>query len=84
MLQSETPRYVEQQLQLGEIGLGLGRRTHVGLRDDLQQRRAGAVQIDAAVGLAGLLVVHALAGVFFQMGPDDADPLAARCGPWGR
>ena len=75
MLQSETPRYVKQQLQLGEIGLGFGRRAHVGLADDFQQRRAGAVQVDAAVGLAGQLVVHALAGVFFQMGADDADPL---------
>ena len=45
----------EQQLQLGEIGLGFGRRTHVGLADDFQQRRAGAIQIDAAVGLAGQL-----------------------------
>ena len=44
---------VQQQLQLGEIGLGLGGRAQVGLADDLQQRRAGAVQVDAAVGLAG-------------------------------
>ena len=65
----------QQQLQLVEIGLGLGRRTHVGLADDFQQRRAGAVQIDAAVGLAGRFVVHALAGVFFQVGADDADSL---------
>ena len=65
----------EQQLELGQIGLGFGRRAHVGLADDFQQRRAGPVQIDAAVGLAGQLVVHALAGVFFQVGPDDADPL---------
>ena len=65
----------EQQLHLGEIGLGLGRRAHVGLRDDFQQRRAGPVQVDAAVGLAGLLVVHALAGILFQMSPDDADLL---------
>ena len=41
---------VQQQLQLGEISLGLGGRTEVGLADDLQQRRAGPVQVDAAVG----------------------------------
>ncbi len=57
----------QQQLELGQIGLGFGGRAHVGLADDLQQRRAGPIQIDAAVGLAGQLVVHALAGVFFQV-----------------
>ncbi len=65
----------QQQLQFGQIGLRLGRRAQVGLADDLQQRRARAVQVDAAVGLAGHFVVHALAGVFFEMGPDDADLL---------
>ena len=69
---------VQQQFQLGEIGLGLGRRAHVGLADDFQERRAGAVQVDAAVGLAGHFVVHALAGVFFEVGADDADPLGRK------
>ena len=69
---------IQQQFQFGEIGLGLGGRAHVGLADDFQQRRAGAVQVDAAVGLAGRLVVHALAGVFFEMGADDADPLGRK------
>ena len=69
---------VQQQFQLGQIGLGLGRRAHVGLADDFQERRAGPVQVDAAVGLAGHFVVHALAGVFFQVGADDADPLGRK------
>ncbi len=75
---------VQQQLQLGEVGLGLGGRAEVGLADDFQKRRAGPIQIDAAVGLAGHLVVHAFAGVFFEMGPDDADALARQTGPLSR
>ena len=66
---------VQQQFQLGEIGLGLGRGAHVGLADDFQKRRARPVQVDAAVGLTGYLVVHALARVFLEVGADDADPL---------
>ncbi len=65
----------EQQLELGQIGLGLGRRAHVGLADDFQERRAGPVQVDLAVGQARLLVVQAFAGVLFEVCPDDADPL---------
>ena len=74
----------QQQLQLGQICLGLGGRAHVGLADDLQQRHAAAVQVDAAVGLAGRLVVHALAGVLFKMGADDADPPGLDERPWDR
>ncbi len=69
---------VQQEFQLREIGLGLGRRAHVGLADDFQERRAGPVQVDAAVGLARRLVVHALAGVFFEVGADDANPLGRK------
>ena len=47
---------------------GLIGRAEVGLADDLQERRAGPVQVDAAVGLARHFVVHALAGVLFQVG----------------
>ena len=74
----------QQQLQFGQIGLGFGGRAQVGLADDFQQRRAGAIQVDAAVGLAGRFVVHALAGVFLQVGADDADPLRLRTRPWDR
>ena len=65
----------EQQFQLVEIGVGLGPRAQIGLGDDFQQRRAGAVQVDAAVAAAARFVVHVLAGVFFEVGADDADPL---------
>ncbi len=49
------------------------RAPQVGLRDDFQQRRAGTVQIDETVRLAGCLVVQALARVFFEVGTDDPD-----------
>ena len=57
--------------QLGEIGLGLVGRAHVGLRDDLHQRHAGAVEVD--IGHGRMLVVHRLAGILLQMQPLDAD-----------
>ena len=53
------------------IGLGLVGRAHVGLRHDLHQRHARAVQID--IGHGRMLVVHRLAGVLLQMQPLDAD-----------
>ena len=65
----------EQQLQLVEVGVRLGPRAEVGLGDDFQQRRAGAVEIDQAVAAAARLVVQVLAGVLFEVGADDADPL---------
>ena len=49
-------------------------RAHVGLGDDLQQRRAGPVEIDAAHAVE--VFVQRLAGVLFQVGVVDADPLA--------
>ncbi len=60
MLQSETPRYVSSSFNSVEKHLGFGRAAQVGLGDDFQQRRAGAVQVDEAVGLAGLLIVQLL------------------------
>jgi hypothetical protein len=39
--------------------------THVGFGDDFQQRRAGAVEVDA--GLALIVLVQRLAGVFFEV-----------------
>ncbi len=43
-----------------------GGAAHVRLGDDLQQRRAGAVQVDA--GHALIVFMQRLAGIFFQMG----------------
>ena len=79
---------IQQQLELREVRLGFGGRAKVGLANDLQKGRAGTVQIDAAVGLARLLVVHALAGILLQMRPDDADlsgsmrPLGSLIAKW--
>ena len=67
----------QQQANLLEIRLGLLGAREVGLADDLQQRRAGAVEIDQAVAAAALLVVQHLAGVLFQVDADDADPPGA-------
>jgi len=47
------------------VGHGLRRRAHVRLGHDLQQRRAGAVQVDAR--LADEILVQALARVFLQV-----------------
>jgi hypothetical protein len=55
--------------KLGDIGLGLVGRAHVGLRDDFHQRAARTVQIDKAH--AGVLVVKRLAGILFEMKPLD-------------
>ena len=57
--------------QLRHVGLRLLGRAHVGLRDDLHQRDAGAVEID--VGIIRVLVVDRLAGVLLQMQALDAD-----------
>ena len=73
---------IQQQFQLGEIRLGLFGRPQIGLADDFQQRRAGSIQIDAAVGPATGFVVHTLAGVFLEMGTEDAD-LPLDSGPIG-
>ena len=64
--------------QLRHIGLGLLGRAHVGLRDDLHQRDARAVEIDE--GFRRRLVVQRLAGVLLEMQPLDADfdPLGRR------
>ena len=63
-------------LQPRQVFLGFVGRGDVGLADDLDQRHAGAVQVDrgplAAVGQA---VVQALARVFFQVHARDADAL---------
>ncbi len=70
----------QEQLQLVEPGSCLLWAAEIGLRDDLAQRRAGPVEVDPAVGLAGRLVVHALARVLLEVHADDAD-LSRREGP---
>ena len=57
--------------QLRDIGLGLVSRAHVGLRHDLHQGAAGAVEVDEAH--AGVLVVERLAGVLLEVQALDAD-----------
>ena len=61
----------QDRAQLGEKRLGLLGRAQVGLRDDLHQRDAGAVEIDGAH--VGMLIVQRFAGVLLQMQPLDAD-----------
>ena len=62
----------QQEFEFIEPGPGLLGRPQIGLRHDLAERRAGAVEIDPRVGGARRLVVHALAGVFLEVYPDDA------------
>ena len=62
-------------VDLLRVGHGLFRRAHVRLGDDLQQRGAGAVQVDA--GQAVEVLVQGLAGVLLQVGAGDADLLTA-------
>ena len=50
----------------GRFGAG----AHVGLGDDLQQRCAGAVQVNA--GLAGVILVERFAGIFLEVGAGEA------------
>ncbi len=66
MLPSQMPIQVHQRMQRLGVGHGFGAGTHVGLGDDLQQRRAGAVEVDA--GLAVEILVQRLAGILFEMG----------------
>ncbi len=74
----------QQQLQLGQIRFGLFGRADIRVADDLQQRRARAIQVDAAVRLAGRFIVHTLAGVIFQVSADDADSPRLRKRPLDR
>ncbi len=60
-------------MDLAHVGDGFLRRTQVRLRDDLQQRRARAVQVDAGITIESL--VDRLAGVFLEVRPRDADAL---------
>ena len=71
---------IEQDfLELGEVLEGLVGCAEVGLGDDLDQRRAAAVEVDVgARGGVGKAVVEALAGVLFHVQARDADALRDR------
>ena len=56
----------DESVQFLGVGHRLGRGAHVGLGDDLQQRRSGSVEVDA--GLAHKALVQRLASVFFEVG----------------
>ena len=60
-------------VQLARIGHGLVAGTDVGLGHDLEQRRARAVEVDAA--LADEVFVQRLAGVFLEVGAHQAHGL---------
>ena len=78
-----------QRVQRAGVGHGLGAGAHLRLGDDFQQRRAGAVEVDA--GHAVEVLVQRLAGVLFQVGagevdasfpPSPRDPRARRPRRW--
>ncbi len=70
---------LQRLLDLGQICVGLVGAAHVGLADDLDQRRAAAVEIDVGVAV-GILeaVVNALAGVVFHVDAGHADAAEPR------
>ena len=61
----------QDRAQLGEEGLRLLGRAQIGLRHDLHQRHARAVEIDAL--MVGCWSCSAFAGVLLEMQPLDAD-----------
>ena len=63
-----------QRVDLLQVRDRFLRRAHVGLGDDFQQRRAGAIQVDARLALK--VFVQRLAGVLFEVRARDADSLA--------
>ena len=77
MLPSLTPSHDQDVAQPGEELGGLGRRAHVGLGDDLDERHAAAVVVDvgAAIGI-GEALVQRLAGVLFHVDAREADAAA--------
>ena len=60
-------------MQLPEIGHGLLGAVQFGLGNDLQERRAGPVQVNGRAVAVG--VVHRLPGVFLKVSPGNADGL---------
>jgi hypothetical protein len=67
--------------QRAQVGGGLRRRAQIRLRDDLEQRHTGAVQVDAgAVGPGRAHTMNRLACILFHVDAREADP--ARFGAW--
>ncbi len=66
----------DQRVDLLEVGDGLRRRAHIGLRNDFQQRRTGPIEVDA--GQAVKILMQRLARIFFEMRTRQADNLALR------
>ena len=62
-----------QRVQGARVLGGLCARAHVGFGDDLEQRRAGTVEVDA--GLTGVILVQRLAGVFFEVCAGEVHPV---------
>ena len=62
-----------QRVDLFHVRHRLLGRAHVGLGDDFEQRRAGAIQVDAAG--VGQALMQGLAGILLQMRASDADGL---------
>ncbi len=67
---------LQHLLQLGQKRVGFVRIPHIGIADNLDQRRAGPVQVDVSEAV-GILesVMNALAGVVFHVDARDADAL---------
>ncbi len=77
---------LEHAAELGDVGPGVLGGAEVGLAHDLQQRHPGPVVVDQAVvgavhPAASPADVRRLAGIFFEVGPLDADPLVAHLQP---
>ena len=62
-----------QRVDLLHVRHGFLRRAHVGLRDDLEQRRSRAVEVDARKPVE--ILVQRLARVLLEVGAGDADAL---------
>ena len=61
----------DERVNLAHVGAGFGRRAQIGRGHDLEQARAGAIQVDARH--AREVLVQRLAGVFLEMRADDVD-----------
>ena len=62
-------------LELGQVEARFLRRADVRLRHDLHEGHAGAVHVEKAVLLAGLVTVAAASGVLLEMDAGNADAL---------
>ena len=65
-------------MDLAHVGDGLFRRADIGLRNDLEQRRARTVQVDARRLVETL--VDRLAGIFLEVGARNSNALVVTIG----